>query len=107
MPWNQIHASLSSAAGVEPEYVHIATESIVRDLPDWSGMLLGDQAHSVIFDNSKVRRLVPDWSVTTPFSAGAREIVAWHDANPEQVRVDAALDAKLDALVERYRRVVE
>ncbi len=103
MPWNQIHESLSRAAGVEPEYVHIASESIVSALPDWSGMLLGDQAHSVIFDNSKVRRLVPGWSVTTPFSAGAREIVAWHDAHPEHAVVDAALDAALDALVERHR----
>ena len=72
-------------------------------MPDWSGPLLGDKAHSVIFDNSKVKRLVPGWAATTPFSAGAREIVAWHDANPQHARVDDALDAKLDALVERFR----
>jgi len=103
MPWNQIHASLAAAAGVEPEYVHIASASLVAAIPEWSGPLLGDQAHSVIFDNTKVKRLVPGWAATTPFSAGAREIVAWHDANPASARVDDALDAKLDALVERVR----
>ena len=59
----------------------------------------------MIFDNSKVKRLVPGWSATTPFSAGAREIVAWHDAHPEFAKVDDRLDAKLDAIAERYRMV--
>jgi hypothetical protein len=64
--------------------------------------LLGDKAHSMIFDNAKVRRLVPGWRATIPFSRGAEEILAWHDADPARRRVDAGLDALMDRLVAEY-----
>ena len=52
--------------------------------------LLGDKAHSVVFDNSRVKSLVPGWVATTPFAEGAREIVDWHLADPARQTVDAA-----------------
>ena len=44
--------------------------------------LVGDKAHSVIFDNSKLKRLVPDFAASIPFVRGAEEIMAWFDADP-------------------------
>ncbi len=104
LPWNQIHTALANAAGVAaPELVHVASESIVQVIPEWSGLLLGDQAHSVIFDNSKVQRLVPNWRITTPFSIGAQEIIAFYDEHPQYQHVDESLDARMDLLVEHAR----
>jgi Lon protease-like protein len=56
----------------------------------------------VMFDNAKVRALVPDYVATIPFARGAREIVAWHDEDPARRVVDERVDALMDELVARY-----
>jgi hypothetical protein len=61
--------------------------------------LLGDKSHSVIFDNSKLRSVVPDFNPTTTFAQGAREITDWYDADASRRVVDGALNAQVDALV--------
>jgi len=43
--------------------------------PDWGAGLLGDKAHSMVFDNAKLRSIVPGWRAVIPFEQGAREIV--------------------------------
>ena len=53
----------------------------------------------MIFDNSKVRRLVPDFTAVIPFSQGAREIVDWYDADPSRQQVDAKMDATMNDLI--------
>jgi hypothetical protein len=57
----------------------------------------------MVFDNSKLRSVVPGYRATIPFEQGAREIVAWHDADASRQVVDARLDAVMDRLVETYR----
>jgi nucleoside-diphosphate-sugar epimerase len=101
-PWDAIFRMLGAAAGVEPELVHIASESIAAGIPEWGPGLLGDKSHSVIFDNSKVRAVVPEFNPTTTFAAGAREIIDWYDADESRRVVDTDLNAKLDALVARH-----
>jgi nucleoside-diphosphate-sugar epimerase len=98
-PWDAIYRMLGAAAGVEPQLVHVASETIATAIPDWGPGLLGDKSHSVVFDNSKLRSLVPDFNPTIGFDRGAREIVAWYDALESRRVVDAGLNAKLDALI--------
>ncbi len=99
-PWDAIYRMLGAAAGVEPLLVHVASERIAAALPDWGPGLLGDKSHSVIFDNSKLRSVVPDFNPTTTFAQGAREIVDWYDAHASRRAVDDTLNTKLDALIE-------
>lgn len=97
--WNQIYAAIARAAGVELDAVHVPSECIARFDPEWGASLLGDKAHSMIFDNSKIRSLVSDFSPSIPFSHGAEEIIAWFDGDPARRQVDAAFDARLDAII--------
>lgn len=99
LTWDAIAIALASAAGVEADIVHVTTDAIAATEPDEGPGLIGDKTHSVIFDNSKVRSLVPDFVATTTWAEGAREIVGWHDANPQHVRVKPEADAMLDRLV--------
>ncbi|MCZ2827819.1 SDR family oxidoreductase [Modestobacter sp. VKM Ac-2986] len=101
--WDRITTLLARAAGVEPRLVHVPSDAIAAVDPEWGAGLLGDKAHSAVFDNSKVRDLVPDSAARVPFEQGAREIVEWHDAHPEHQVVDARMDALMDRLVEAYR----
>jgi nucleoside-diphosphate-sugar epimerase len=99
LTWNQIHEYLAAAAGAEARIVHVPSRTILAHDERWGQSLLGDKAHSVIFDNTKIRRLVPDFVATTPFAVGAREIVDWYDADPSRREVDPATDELIDRLI--------
>jgi hypothetical protein len=79
--------------------VYLPSQVIAKHDPEWGASLLGDKTHSMIFDNSKIKRLVPDFRADIPFSRGAREILAYYDADPARRVVDAKLDALTDKLV--------
>lgn len=102
--WNDIYASLADAAGVaEPEFVHIASETIAAFRPEVGPGLLGDKSFTALFDNSKIKRFVPTFGTTIRFDEGAREIIAHFDAHPELQIVDAGLDADFDRMVAHAR----
>jgi nucleoside-diphosphate-sugar epimerase len=104
LTWNAVYTELARAAGVsEPELVHVASDVLERELPELGGGLLGDKAHSVVFDCSKVRALRPGFVQRVPFRAGARRIVDFYDAHPELKTIDPVVDAALDRVVARYR----
>lgn len=101
--WDRIYCDLAEALGVEAELVHVASESIAAVVPELGPGLLGDKAHSMQFDNSKVRALVPSFQQKVPFARGAGEIVEWFLADASRQRVDPDLDAAFDRLVDHAR----
>ncbi|ACZ29404.1 NAD-dependent epimerase/dehydratase [Xylanimonas cellulosilytica DSM 15894] len=102
--WNQIYTWLAAAAGVpEPELVHVASETIARVLPEDGPGLLGDKAHSMVFDCSKLQALVPEFATTITYDEAAAEQIAWHDATASAQQVDAARDKAFDDLVDHAR----
>jgi nucleoside-diphosphate-sugar epimerase len=103
LPWNEIFTLVARAAGVEPKIVHVPSDAIAAEDERWGAGLLGDKTHSMIFDNSLVKSLVPDYVATVPFVQGAHEIIDWHDADPSRQSVDPEMNATIDHLVERFR----
>jgi nucleoside-diphosphate-sugar epimerase len=103
LTWDQIYTMLGTAAGAEPRLVHLASERIAAVDPQWGEGLLGDKAHSMVFDNTKIRTIVPDYVATIPFEQGAREIVAWHDEDTARRVVDENLNATVDRLLDLAR----
>lgn len=99
LTWNGIFHEVARAAGTRAEIVHIPSDRIAAADPDWGAGLLGDKSHSMIFDNSKIRRVVPDFACTVPFARGADEIMAWYDADPARQVVDEGLDRRMDRLI--------
>ena len=99
LTWNQIAELLADALGVTANIVHVPSDFIAKFDAEWGAGLLGDKAHSVIFDNSKIKRLVPDFVCTVPFARGAQEIVDWYLADPSRQQVDAAFDALVDRII--------
>ncbi|SMH28279.1 Nucleoside-diphosphate-sugar epimerase [Rathayibacter oskolensis] len=101
--WDRIHQALAAAAGVEARIVHIASDAIAAADPALGAGIIGDKAHSMVFDNAKIRSLVPAYSPSVRFSDGAREIVEWYDADPARRVVDERMNALFDSLIEAYR----
>lgn len=103
LTWNQIAEMLAAALGVAARLVHVPSEVIAAADPHWGASLLGDKAHSLVFDNAKVRALVPGWHAVIPFEHGAREIAEWYLADPARQATDSALDALMDKLAATWR----
>ncbi|WP_407572342.1 SDR family oxidoreductase [Deinococcus altitudinis] len=103
LSWNQIFDMVAQAAGTTARKVHIPSDRIAAFDPEWGAGLLGDKAHSMIFDNTKVKRLVPEYRATIPFHRGAEEIMAWYDADPARQVVDGTLDRQMDDLIAAYQ----
>jgi nucleoside-diphosphate-sugar epimerase len=101
LDWNQIYAALAAAAGAELRVAYVPSTIINRYHGDWGAGLLSEKTHSSIFDNSKIKRFVPDYAATTPFSIGAREIIAWYDADPARQVVQPEYDRVMDDLIAR------
>ncbi len=102
MTWDQFYKIVGEAAGVTPQLLHIPSDLIGACLPQALGGLLGDKAVSVVFDNSKIKRFVPEYSATTPFAQGIRRTIAWFDADPARRQIDDEANARWDKLIDAY-----
>ena len=104
LDWNTIYTDIAHAAGVEANLIHIASDFIGEFDPNLRESLLGDHAVSAVFDNTKMKRFVPDFVCKVPFAEGARRSVAWFDADPAvRETIDAEWDAQMDRLVDLYQ----
>jgi nucleoside-diphosphate-sugar epimerase len=99
LTWNAIAALLAEAAGVPLNVAHVPSAVVAAHDQGWGDSLLGDKCHNAVFDNSKIRTIVPGFAAEIPFAEGAREIVAWYDAHPEARRVNADFDALQDRII--------
>jgi nucleoside-diphosphate-sugar epimerase len=102
LTWNEIYGAVARAAGVTAKLVHVPSAIIAREHPDWGAGLLGDKTHSVIFDNTKIKRFVPGFECTIPFARGAEEIVSFYRTNPEFEPVNAKVDQLIDRLAQQF-----
>jgi nucleoside-diphosphate-sugar epimerase len=105
LSWDQIHEIVARAARTELRAVHLPSELIAAYDATWGAALLGDKAHSVMFDNSKIKRIVPDFSATIPYSRGAEEVMAWFDADPARQVVDERLNRLMDTMIAAYESI--
>jgi len=101
---DQIYRTVARAAGVEAEIIHIPTDLLVAWMPEEEGNLLGDKAWSIVLDNSKIKRYVPDFACTTTFAEGVRRSIAWFEADPARQQIDEEANAKWDRLIDAYMK---
>ena len=105
LTWNRIFSLTAEAAGVTaPKFVHIASDFIIACVPAVEGTLLGDKAVSAVFDNTKLKRLVPGFAAKTPFATGIRRTLAWFEADLARQQVDAELNHRWDKVIAAYER---
>jgi nucleoside-diphosphate-sugar epimerase len=102
LTWNEIIEAIARAAGRKANIVHVPSAIIAKEHPGWGAGLLGDKAHSVIFDNTKIKRFVPGFTCTIPFARGAQEIVDFYAQNPKFEPINPTVDQLMDRLADRF-----
>ncbi|MDR0885115.1 MAG: SDR family oxidoreductase [Clostridiales Family XIII bacterium] len=97
--WTKIYDTIGAALGKEITKVYITSDFLAEVDSAYVGGLLGDKSASVIFDNSKLKRLVPDYVCTTRFDIGVKQTVEYFLSHVELQQEDPEFDAFCDKLI--------
>ncbi len=101
LTWNMIYKYIADALGVELKAVHVSSEFLTAAGDyDYEGSLTGDKAESVVFDNNKLKRAVPDFCTKMSFEEGIRRTIANVLAHPELQIPDPEFDDWCDRVIE-------
>ena len=108
LTWNQIYATIADALGVELKPYHVASDflaAVGKEYGyDFEGSLTGDKAESVVFDNRKLKRAVPDMRTNVRFDQGVRIALDYVLSHPERQIPDPEFDAWCDRVIEAQER---
>ena len=108
LTWNQIYATIADALGVELKAYHVASDFLaaVGDKYgyDFEGSLIGDKSVSVVFDNRKLKRAVPDMRTEVRFDQGVRIALDYVLSHPERQIPDPEFDAWCDRVIEAQEK---
>lgn len=105
LTWNQIAREIAAAVGApSPQIIPVPVDFICEMAPHLIGTLKGDKAHPGIFDDSKIKRFVPEFHCVKPFHVGVRESVAWLRAHPEKQNLNPKVDALCDQIIHAWSK---
>jgi hypothetical protein len=104
LTWNQAYEEVARVLDVELEIVHIPSDLIVMYDEEALGSLIGDKSNSAVFDNSKIKRFVPDFDCEVPWAEGVRRTIAWFESDPSRQTVDRDADQLWDKIIAAYER---
>lgn len=102
LTWNQIYTVVADALGVGLNPCYVSSEFLAASSPaqwDLRGALLGDKSNSVVFDNTKLKRLVPGFAATVRFDQGARKVLDYINTHPECQKEDLEFDSWCDRVI--------
>ena len=107
--WNEIYGYIADALGVtlRPYYVSSETLAALGPEYDFTGSLIGDKACSVVFDNSKVKKLVPDFKAVVTAREGIRRTVEYVTSHPECQHDDEEFDKWCDDVIAAVEKMKE
>ena len=99
--WNQIYQIIADALHVKLNAVHVASDFLdaCSDY-DFAGSLLGDKANTVVFDNCKLKKLVPGFTATVRADQGIRSTIEYVLSHPECQVEDPEFDDWCDRVIE-------
>ena len=63
-------------------------------------------ANSAVFDNSRIKRLVPDFRCEVNWAEGVRRSIQWHAAHPEFQTRDTEMTAIWDTIIAAYTKAL-
>lgn len=106
LSWNQIYLEVYQALGQSPNMVHIPSDFIARFDEGAMGSLIGDKSNSVVFDNSKIKKFVPDYHCDVNWAEGLRRALTWFKAHPEFQTIDSESNLIWDKIIAAYEKVL-
>ena len=104
LTWNQIHQAMAKAVGCEAKIVHISSDLLAAFDEELRGSLLGDKATSIIFDNAKIKRFVPEFKAVIPFNRGIQRTIDWFESNTSRQVIKKETNDWIDKIINQYKK---
>ena len=104
LTWNQIFGYIAEAVGVNANIIHIPSDFICKIDDTKTGSLLGDKIYSTVFDNSKIKKFVPDFKAEILFKNGIKKTIDWFEAKPERKIINKQTNDLIDKIIRAYER---
>jgi nucleoside-diphosphate-sugar epimerase len=105
--WDDYYGIIGEALGVLVDIVHIPITVVNEISPSLGQGLMGDKGWSMVFDNSKIKRFVPDFQATVPFSKGIRSSLDWFEEIPARKMVDPTRDTEIERVLKVWKEKFE
>jgi nucleoside-diphosphate-sugar epimerase len=108
LTWNQIYETIAAALGVPFKPVHISSDFLHEAGPyNFRGGLIGDKANCAVFDNTKLKRLVPGFTAVVRFDQGVRKVLDYILSHKECQKEDPDFDAWCDRIIEARKKAIK
>lgn len=108
LTWNQIYKAIADALGVEFRPYYVPSDFLAKcSAYDFLGSLIGDKANTVVFDNTKLKRLVPGFTAVKRYDQGVKETIEYILSHPEYQKEDPEFDQWCDCVIAAMEQAVE
>jgi nucleoside-diphosphate-sugar epimerase len=104
LTWDQIYQALANAVGCEASIVHIPSDILAECNGELRGTLIGDKAASVVFDNTKIKRFVPEFTAVIPFNRGIQRTITWFESDPLRQIIKKETNDWMDTIIGQYEK---
>lgn len=99
--WDDIYKTFGAGLGVEANIVHVPADTLIAYHEEWRGPLLGDKSWSTLFDNSKIKSVVGDFTCSEVLSEILKQPVAHFK---QRVAVTGPVVEDIEALMDRVAK---
>ena len=100
--WKEVALLIGKLVNKQPVYIEIPSEYVAKKMPTIKGILLEDRSLDAIFDNSKIKSVVPEFICTTPLKKGILQTIEYYRNNNYLKGIDYKWDAQIDKLIHNY-----
>ncbi len=107
LTWERIINTIGEVINVEPNIIHIPSDLINHYAPNIGAGLLGDKSTSVVFDNSKIKKFVPEFECTVKYKEGITRSIEWIESHPKYCGTDHENNAAIDKIISMYESAFE
>ena len=98
--WEDLYLEFGRIVGKEPRIVHVPSELLMQAAPSLCSHLFFEKTFPGVFDNGKIRAVVPGFKAEVSFQEGLATIAEWFDR--EAAEVDPEKDRLEDQIVSFY-----
>lgn len=104
LTWYEALQYIGNALGKKVIVADIPTKFIIKEMPDVKGVLLGDKGIDREFDNTKIKKVVPEFDAQIKFEDGIKSTIKFYKENKFMQDINYKWDARIDNLIEKYRK---
>jgi len=101
--WNEITSLMYNALDMKPNIIYLPYEHIKKHFPEMEGMLMGDNMHDTIFDNSKIKKVAPHYRSLIELKDRIPKMIAYYQNNESLMQIDESFLKRYDEMIRDYQ----